>query len=276
MMRVMTRRSAASARTHRKTPTLQHPGDNLSVVSDELAQEWSQTGVVPLKLREFVLMRHLCRELQAHDITTVQLNYDGSGDDGQIDGMTLYNKEGFRVDADDLAGVVTGAAGERYSVGDAIEQVAMDQIPDGFEEGNGSFGSVTITVKNGTLAVAHSARTIEEDETRSQALSADKIQSHKKILQTLQRHATANQPVIIDYDVYEPGDNPEWSINESGKSFEGRSLNLNALLNDLVDTMGGAGENGGNGRLTIEHDGQAVAQWAQRVESCDSCSWEAR
>ena len=106
--------------------------------------------------------------LAAHGITTVVIAYDGYGDEGQIDTITAMDADGAEAAMPLVAcqrfdsrfgGGVTASNAFLPEALDALGYEVLAACFGGWENNEGSLGSLTIDVAAGTIAVA-----LERDE----------------------------------------------------------------------------------------------------------------
>jgi hypothetical protein len=83
-------------------------------------------------------------------VTQIVVEYDGSGDDGQIQGTSFFDASGAEVM---VSGRLEGL----------VEEYVYDALPGGWEINSGSYGTVTIDVPNQKASFDHYDR-IEEAE----------------------------------------------------------------------------------------------------------------
>lgn len=95
-----------------------------------------------------------------------EVEYDGEGDSGQIEGIHAYNKDGQTISLKSQPITIgEGDTAESYeSLEDCIETFAWDVIGlhhDGFENNEGGYGTLTINVADGTITLSHSDRFVD-------------------------------------------------------------------------------------------------------------------
>jgi hypothetical protein len=89
-------------------------------------------------------------------VVTIRIEYNGSGDSGEIDSVIFLSAEGKAVKIGD------------NDLIDAISEDARDLLPIGWEIDEGSFGELTIDLVKGTVHRIHnerfeSVKTTEDD-----------------------------------------------------------------------------------------------------------------
>ena len=104
-------------------------------------------------------------------IVTVHIEFDGSGDEGTIDGVTARDAHGdiaipeFSVDVGHAGscGTVTRST---MKLAGAVEEVVYDILTihhDGWEINDGAFGELTFDVSAGTITYEHHSRFTETE-----------------------------------------------------------------------------------------------------------------
>jgi hypothetical protein len=113
--------------------------------------------------------QHMLDVLSAAGVAKVSINYDGAGDEGQIEEFEALDASGQVVDLEKMS--VTGAAllseGEN-TLYDLVEEWFYDAISEsfaGWEVNEGSSGEIAIDVAAGTITCDHSERYIETHDT---------------------------------------------------------------------------------------------------------------
>ncbi len=112
--------------------------------------------------------------LRTHGIAEVRINYDGYGDDGNIETVTAVTANGEAVDAESPVWDAFVATTEPRAVEDngasvreAIDEVAnwlLDLHCESYEDGEGGFGEIRLDVLNDCIGHEHSQRRIETDD----------------------------------------------------------------------------------------------------------------
>jgi hypothetical protein len=124
-------------------------------------------------------LKEVCVTLFNAGITTIEVNYDGYGDSGQIEDVTLF-KGDKQLKEEEVAslGLPTSTMQEynynakndenRYLTKECtlvtkIEDCAYDFLPGGFEINEGSFGDLKINTETAKATLEHNYR-IQETE----------------------------------------------------------------------------------------------------------------
>lgn len=89
----------------------------------------------------------LCQQLEALGAATVEVEYDGSGDAGEIVSFVTYDKEGNSMNLD--------------SHQSEVEELAHDLSPSGYEDNDGGYGTVTLYVDKRQIEQQHNQRHTE-------------------------------------------------------------------------------------------------------------------
>lgn len=129
-------------------------------------------------------IKNFCKLLSAYNVTQITANYDGSGDSGDFDGITVRqlptpaqidraaantsNPGGLTLEAtttswstfkrqlsSDPNGLITAKHLENF------EEALFDLLPSGWEIDSGSYGEIHVTIADETIQVEHNER-IEE------------------------------------------------------------------------------------------------------------------
>lgn len=106
--------------------------------------------------------------LQAADISLVIVNYDGGGDEGNIDEIQ-YLKGGDEAEAPDAKLNYSDDLGKpspNIDLGDFITRLTFDfifTIHGGWENGEGAHGTIEFATETQTIQMTHNARVIEYD-----------------------------------------------------------------------------------------------------------------
>jgi hypothetical protein len=117
--------------------------------------------------RALAIKSILMRELTTAGITRVDIDYNGEGDEGQIDGITM--RAGDKL-FDDLEGsqslqiCVDGKLETFTSWHQCIDELVwliLCEYHDGYEINDGGFGTVTIDVTNDLITIDHNDRVID-------------------------------------------------------------------------------------------------------------------
>jgi hypothetical protein len=97
----------------------------------------------------------LLAALAAAGIAHVEIDYDGEGDNGQINGATALDGQGNRVDLD------RPLHPETPPLSDALDNFAwaiLQEHHGGFEDNDGGYGTIRIDVAAGTVTLDHYQR----------------------------------------------------------------------------------------------------------------------
>ncbi len=93
-------------------------------------------------------IRKVCEVLEGLGVKTVTVHYDGEGDDGSIEDVDF--------EPEPAAGIPNG-------IDDVIRDAAYDFLPDGWENNEGSFGTLEIDVGERKVHRDHSWRVVETE-----------------------------------------------------------------------------------------------------------------
>ena len=108
----------------------------------------------------------LLAALKSIGVNITEVEYDGSGDDGQIDSIRAYNEDGQEISLNSHPfSFGEGDAAVSYdSLEDFIDNFAWDVLGtyhDGFVNNDGGYGTLTINVAAGTITLTHNDRFID-------------------------------------------------------------------------------------------------------------------
>jgi hypothetical protein len=113
----------------------------------------------------FAKTKHkLLRALRARGIAAVKIEYDGYGDQGQIESIVALNASDRRVPLNRPTRLVLreGNPPTLYpSLEEAIDDfgwMILQHFHGGFEDNDGGFGTITIDVPRGTVSLDHDDR----------------------------------------------------------------------------------------------------------------------
>lgn len=137
-----------------------------------------QTATAPRADAPRLMLAAVCDCARAYDIATITITYDGAGDEGQIDHVSLAGPQ----PADDGAAPeiamphvqctswsvpYRGDASEiETSFESAVEDLGYEFIAQnhsGWENGEGAFGELVIDVIAGKATLEHSTRFVDTD-----------------------------------------------------------------------------------------------------------------
>jgi hypothetical protein len=112
----------------------------------------------------FVARQRLMRVLRRRKIALVDIDYDGEGDNGQIEGIAAADARGQAVALD--APVRIALRGDpkpaRYaSLHEALDDFAwmlLQHFHEGFENEDGGYGTIVIDVAKDRIELQHNAR----------------------------------------------------------------------------------------------------------------------
>jgi hypothetical protein len=118
-------------------------------------------------------LKEVCKVLEPLGITMIEVEYDGSGDEGSIEFITFISngseykgempKEKFKTLFN-----YSGAESEDVDIREIIDQICCHFLPDGWGNGDGSFGTLKIDTKNRTATLEHNERYTEVNTTEEE------------------------------------------------------------------------------------------------------------
>jgi hypothetical protein len=90
--------------------------------------------------------------------TAAKIEYDGYGDDGAIEDITVLDEEGNAIDLDATCHADDPSGGNLVQRLDELTCELLEILVPGWEINEGSCGTLTIDVNRGTASLHHSAR----------------------------------------------------------------------------------------------------------------------
>jgi hypothetical protein len=111
----------------------------------------------------------LITALKAIDVVRVEVDYDGEGDEGQIQDINAYKADDTTVDLSKTGLLSLGEDQDLRSydnLRDFVDEFAWDVLSahhDGFEVNDGGFGNVVIDVSAGIARLEHQYRIMSTD-----------------------------------------------------------------------------------------------------------------
>ena len=125
--------------------------------------------------RLLAVKAELIRLLVAINATRVVIAYDGCGDNGQIESVEAYDALGKELPLDappfELTNGTPETTGRYASLREALDDYAWDLLAvyhDGFEDGDGAFGEITIDVGKALVTIDHNARFTDSTNTMTE------------------------------------------------------------------------------------------------------------
>lgn len=97
-------------------------------------------------------IKETCRQLYRYGWSTINVDYSGSGDEmGNFD-ISFVNDDGPTL----LADIDPGLLPPEFNVGNFVE-LLIRLLPDGFDEQEGSDGTMEIALETGEITIHHDA-----------------------------------------------------------------------------------------------------------------------
>lgn len=118
-----------------------------------------------------------CPILAAHGIVRVSIDYDGEGDEGQVHTITAFAADNTIVELPQVdcerhqthfCGQVSVDIARLSDVLDTFAYEALAMFHQGWENGNGACGKITIDVASQAASLDHNARYVEYDTTATE------------------------------------------------------------------------------------------------------------
>jgi len=115
--------------------------------------------------------------LEAQQVATVTIEFNGSGDEGQVEPAALFNVDGQPIEMPDVnvEVLIDRVGGEplasNESLAAALESFAYDALSDlhgGWQDNEGAYGELIIDVATGKATLDFNARIIESINTTTQ------------------------------------------------------------------------------------------------------------
>jgi hypothetical protein len=115
--------------------------------------------------RLLLVKAELLRALASINVSSVVIEYDGCGDNGQIESAAAFNADDETVSLEtppfELSVEARETTGRYPSLCEAVDDYAWDLLAayhDGFEDGDGAFGTITIEISQGPVTIDHNER----------------------------------------------------------------------------------------------------------------------
>ena len=113
-------------------------------------------------LRLPLIKAELIKALAAIKVSRAVIEYDGCGDEGQIESVEAFRANGESVSLETPPFALTVEGGEATtSLRDALDDYAWELLAvthDGFEDCDGGHGTITIDVAKATVTLDHNQR----------------------------------------------------------------------------------------------------------------------
>ena len=132
------------------------PGDQNAEFQQILAH-YHQSVAAQLQTAKDTLRTVILPALLQSGVANVEAAYSGYGDSGAIDGVQYRDKAGVRVDREMIPPLLK----------EQLENVLYEFLPAGFENNEGSQGTLTLDVRTAKVTLQHQENTSEtRDSTR--------------------------------------------------------------------------------------------------------------
>jgi len=118
-----------------------------------------------------LVLRELFDILRTTDVAKIEIEYDGSGDDSNLDTVWVYLADSDKPHYDDP---VKGTLSLDPAVRERLETYCwgvLEARQEGWEVDHGACGSFTFDVSKGTMVMAHSVRVIQYEDEEEYELS---------------------------------------------------------------------------------------------------------
>ena len=132
------------------------PGD-LNAEFQQILAHYQQSVTAQLQTAKNTLRTVILPALLQSGVANVEAAYSGYGDSGAIDGVQYRDKAGVRVDREMIPPLLK----------EQLENVLYEFLPAGFENNEGSQGTLTLDVRTAKVTLQHQENTSEtRDSTR--------------------------------------------------------------------------------------------------------------
>jgi len=118
--------------------------------------------------------QRLLKALRAHGFVKIYIDYDGEGDQGQIESISTEgaNRQPVSLEARTRVVLSTCDAPSTFrSFAEVLDEFAwmiLAHYHDGFENNDGGFGTITIDVRSATITLDHNDRVVDCSNTRTE------------------------------------------------------------------------------------------------------------
>ena len=138
-------------------PDRENPSGYPSSEFQQILAHYHQSVAAQLQTAKNTLRTAILPALLASGVANVEAAYSGYGDSGAIDGVQYRDKAGVRVEREQIP------AGLK----EQLENLLYEFLPAGFENNDGSQGTLTLDVQTGKVTLRHQANeTVSHDSTR--------------------------------------------------------------------------------------------------------------
>ena len=110
------------------------------------------------------IKRRILAALNRARIATVEVAYDGEGDEGQIGEITSTDRKGKPAALEGSVLLTLHSTRCSYTLAEALEEFTWEVLAayhDGFENNEGGFGTLSIDVASGTVSLSHNNRFVD-------------------------------------------------------------------------------------------------------------------
>lgn len=109
----------------------------------------------------------VCRDLEAHGVAWVEIEYDGYGDSGAIEGITLFDRTCAEIPIAKLSKLrypYGGDSKDTMTIREKLEDLGDAILPGGWENGGGACGTIDINTVTRRVRVNHVWRVEDTEE----------------------------------------------------------------------------------------------------------------
>ena len=111
-------------------------------------------------------LREVCKVLEPSGITMIEVEYDGSGDEGAIESITFScngNEYKGELPKENFKSLFCYADEEprNVDISEIIDEICCHFLPDGWGNDDGAFGILKIDIKNKIVNLEHNQRYTE-------------------------------------------------------------------------------------------------------------------
>ncbi len=118
-------------------------------------------------------LKEVCKVLEPLGITMIEVEYDGSGDEGAVESVTfLSNGNEYKGDLSKEKFKSLFCYGKEeppeVDIQEMLDEICCHFLPSGWENSDGAFGILKIDIKNKTLTLEHNERYTEVNTTEEE------------------------------------------------------------------------------------------------------------
>lgn len=105
----------------------------------------------------------VCKVIEPLGITLIEVTYDGYGDSGTVENITFFiNEKEYKKDLPSVKFEslfkYPGSKAPKVDIREIVDEICCSLLPDGWQDNDGSFGTLWIDVKEKTLKLQYNER----------------------------------------------------------------------------------------------------------------------